>query len=164
MAGGEDAAENQDQHDHPGCHNSGGDRHRTQMEKRDATERRGHGAASRTLFITTKRAMSTPSAIVSSGNAPSRLVNVSTPPIKTKRPIIKAMVATRLPRPPNRQALHHRLRKYIIPSANPALKWAARPRSSTQAGSISNEGMLMRARRGEEVHMTRQYPEAAGGV
>ena len=31
--------------------------------KRDATERRGHGAASRTLFITTKRAMSTPSAL-----------------------------------------------------------------------------------------------------
>ena len=88
-AGDEDAAEDQHRHDRPGGDHACGDRHRAQMEKRDAGERRGHGAASRTLRMTTERAMRTPSAIASSGSAPSRLANVSKPPRRAKRPIIK---------------------------------------------------------------------------
>ena len=40
-------------HDRPGGDHACGDRHRTEMEERDAGERRVHGAASRTLRMTT---------------------------------------------------------------------------------------------------------------
>ncbi len=91
-----------DQHDHdrPGDDDAFGDRRRTEMEKR----RRWRAARSwrgplATVRMTTERAISTPSAVTSSGSAPSKLASASTTARRPKRPIVRATaVAMRPPR------------------------------------------------------------------
>ena len=68
-------------------------------------------STSDTRRMTADRAIRMPSAITSSGSAPSRLARVRKPPSKVKRAEHQGrLVATRPPEA-NRRAFHHRLRK-----------------------------------------------------